>query len=269
MNFVKKFFEVWTDETRYHLPQIWCFLDAVLDESFIEELEVYVALQPENPDPRITSIITQHCPQLQSLTINFQSLPNITYHSMSPQNLRSFVSPLSSLRNLTSLFLQELKDDHKPLLSLIGTSCPRLRRLIINVLPFNNISKKRIVLAVLLGELIDKLIPKPNAEPIWSKDEGLEFLVIPPGCLTPICSTLDHFELQLSRSGPDIIGHSMSTLDAFAARHLPSIELAPGERVVGDPGRKTGHVAMQSYFERALCEAIVEIQRCNRRISRV
>jgi len=98
-------------------------------------------------------------------------------------------------------------------LSLIGKYCPKLVTLEINGIDI----KKKDIVALILGDLVDILLPTSAEGEKWSKDAVLESLRVPAELLTPLCFSLSKLIL---RTDPPL---RVSTL-AFALRHLKALE---------------------------------------------
>jgi len=214
-------------------PDLWVFLDSVLDESFVE-LETYIGFPDSDPNPKLIPTIAKWCPLLNKLKLNFKLLEK----EIGLSKMKPLITPLISLEHLTHLNLFEINThNHLCVLRLIGNSCPSLSHLSVSK---TNLQKREI-LALVLGELVDKLLPNPNPvfkEPIWYQDCALQKLVIPTKFLSPFCSTLQDLQLsgdmairETSRGGRCgyYYGFSASTA-AFILRHFPSLQNM-GERL--------------------------------------
>lgn len=162
------------------------------------------------------TVVSQNSSLLKKMSIDFYR------NEIAPYELYPIVPCLSSLQYLTTLSLQNLHKCHKPILKLIGKSCPVLSHLDITGFEF----KKKDILAIFLGDLINILFTNLYVESKWGVDASLERLVVPTELLTPICSTLQ--SVQLGRGGDE--RHTKNTssyLDstfAFILRHVPLLQ---------------------------------------------
>ncbi len=208
---------------------LWPFFDSVLDETF-KELETHVVFPGAQPNANLISTIAKRSPYLNKLKLNF-----IRYYSTSGKERISLIPSLhglNSLHHLTSLTLFYLDGccNHS-ILALIGKHCSSLTHL---RLAKTNFVSKYAILAIMLGELIDKLIGPLEHHPEelcwrfkkvdWTKDAALARLRVPPEFLTSLCFTLRFLEVSeyahqrfYSAIDPEIA--------AFILRHMPNLEV--------------------------------------------
>ncbi len=185
------------------------FFSCVLDSSF-HHLETSVRLPNRcEPDSRLVTSLAKRCPRLSSLLMNFGS-----QHASYPMcyEVMPVIQSLSSLSHLSCLHLYFAPEDLCTLLRVISQSCPFLSELWIDTFPL--FADKSHVLALILGKLLDDDGLKEK-EAIWSADEVLQSLSVPPDCVTAYCSTLRHVNLG-SRCRPASL--------AFLLRHMPLLE---------------------------------------------
>lgn len=263
--FTRRFTKSVEDLSNSHqIPDIWVFLDCVLDESF-QKLKTLVTIPGFEPNSKLVSTIVERCPELQMLDLTFELMEK--KEIWPKEKLEPLILPLSSLHRLRSLTLSYLDQSQKLLLRLIGKSCPSLKYL--KVLAYNSITAKEIVLAVVLGELIDQLVSNWSEElPEWFKDETLWGLRIPPKYLTPLCSTLSSFIIHVTTELEDgDIETVKDSTGAFTLRHLPFLQIldmgysmAPGGvKLLYDSGR-TAHLTVQTGFDDAVRNAATATQ---------
>jgi len=198
------------------IVDIWPFLDCVLDDTFLE-LKTHAAFPGTKPSLKLMSTIAEKSPNLQKLTLDFQLVKSKGGAVM--EHLKTIVLSLSSLQQLTSLHFSDL--DEKLLkpsaLSHLGSSCPGLSHLRIGSC---NVHKK-VVFALIVGQLYDDLLPDSSEEPDWFKDSALDRLAVPPELLSPLCFTL----LELDLSLYDNRGNSNAAfVAAFALRHFRKLQ---------------------------------------------
>jgi len=195
------------------------FLDCVLDDSF-EELEIDAVLPyHQYPDQKVITTIANRSSSLAKLSINF------TF--MKPrETLDPFILSLSALQNLTSLSLHEINtgfgannwDNKMSVFKCIGQSCPLLSYLSVSGFTV----WKAVLSLIVVGELVDGImLTKNHRETKWSLDATLQRLRVPPEYLTPLCSTLKHLHIKISKS---YCYDSMNSTLAFALRHLPMLQ---------------------------------------------
>ena len=210
-----------------NIPDLWVFLDSVLDESFVE-LETYIGFPDSDPNPKLVPTIAKRCPLLNKLKLNFKLLEK----EIGLLKMKPLTKPLISLEHLTHLNLFEMNTyDQLCVLRLIGNSCPSLSHLSVSK---TNLEKSEI-LALVLGELVDELLPYLKAsfkKPIWYQDSALQNLVIPAKLRSSFCSSLKDLQLsgemttrETTRGGRSgyYYGFSASTA-AFILRHFPFMQ---------------------------------------------
>ena len=173
------------------IPNIFLFLDSVLDESFTK-LEVKVpekvAVKDENLD--LIEIIAKRSPFLSFLAFNFGK-------PITEDMGKAFAKSFHGLKNLTGLTITDLTDDEYciPFLENLGTSCPNLTHLTIKS-KFLFESKDHI-LALVLGAKA-KLLPKVSN--LLSRGLRTEKFMkrahFHSDLLTPFCNSLKHLLLQ-------------------------------------------------------------------------
>jgi len=194
-------------------PEISTFLDCVLNSSF-KDLVTKVKLPHHcEPDNQLIPAIVRRCPKLESLRLEFHS-----QFKCKPgrDEVLPVIRSLSSLTHLSSLSLilnDNLADEEfRSLLMVLGSSsCLKLSTLEIESLCS---AGKRIVLLLILGKLYrDVDLRAYVAE--WSTDAVLQSLRVPPDCVTPYCSTLQHVNLDLDCSAASL---------AFLLRHIPLLQ---------------------------------------------
>jgi len=185
------------------------FLDVVLNSSF-KHLHIHGRLSSRfQPDSRLVPVVAQRCPHLESLILDF------FYHDQPHPELdqvKQVIWSLRSLGNLSSLCLfLNTPENPTSLVKVFGKSCPILSTFSWDYL---YTAEKRDVLALVLGELVvDPDLKDREAE--WSADDVLQSLCVPPDCVTPFCSTLQHLDL-----GP----HCSPASIAFLLRHMPLLQ---------------------------------------------
>ena len=135
------------------LPDLFLFLDSVLDGSFTElELKVpeHVAVKDEKSD--LLQLIAKHSPAVSTLKFNFGK-------AIAQEMVESFVQSLLQFHHLTMLTIADLTDDEYciPFLENLGTCCPQLTHLHLKS-KFLFESKDHILALVLGGKA--KLLPK-------------------------------------------------------------------------------------------------------------
>ena len=212
----------------HNLPEIWVFLDCVLDDSILE-LETHIAYPYADSgiDSNLIPTIINRSPLLKKLTINFRYVHRIRIREWE-EKIEHSVESLISLQHLTSLTLFHLNADvyfRSSLLSRLGKSCPLLSHL--SVINDGNAGLNvKDLLAIILGEFVDELPLKPDS----LLKHRLAVLQIPPECLTPLCFTLQHLELkdELKSNGSNRMDHVhdefVAYYLAFTLRHLPSLQ---------------------------------------------
>jgi hypothetical protein len=164
-------------------PDIWEFLDCVLDNSFTE-LETWVAFPEAEPNEKFVHSICNRSPSIEKLKLNFETVWKSTFLMV---KLHPIISSLSTLTHLTSLSLYHVHHRYSGLLNYIGTSCPKLHHLCIT--GFYIINED--ILALLLGEKLNQF---PDREKVEEKNDIN--LKIMPDALSPFCFTLQHLQLQ-------------------------------------------------------------------------
>jgi len=173
------------------LPDLFLFLDAVLDESFTDldlRVPVKVAVKDEALD--LILLVAKHSPFLSSLNFNFGK-------PIAAEMGRSFAQSFLELKHLTSLTITDLTDDEYciPFLESLGTCCPQLSRLCIKS-KFLFESKDHILALVLGGKA--KLLPKVAT--LMSRGLKTEKFMkrahFHPDLLTPFCISLKELLLQ-------------------------------------------------------------------------
>ena len=139
-------------------PDIWVFLDCVLDNSFTE-LETWVASPKAEPKEKLVHSICNRSPSIEILKLNFEMVGK---SKLLMDKLQPIISSLSTLTHLTSLSLHHLNKRHRGLLNCIGTSCPKLHHLCIT--GFYIINED--ILALMLGETLNQF---PDREKVENK----------------------------------------------------------------------------------------------------
>lgn len=202
------------DTKGLNFPDISTFLDCVLNSSFKDLATKYRLADRCEPDYQLIPTIVRRCPNLESLCLDFGS-----QYEFQPEwdEVMPVIQSLSSLTQLSSLHLYIALENFTSLLRVLGTSCHKLSRLWIDSFCCAN---KVHVLLLIHGKLErdDHLQAKADE---WSTDAVLQSLLVPPDCVTPYCSTLQHVNL-----GSDCTPASM----AFLLRHLPLLETVDGAR---------------------------------------
>ncbi len=201
----------------------------MLDESF-KELTTPIAFPGCEPNPKLITTIAERASYLEKLQISFFMMKKTSTEALIPV----FLS-LAGLNCLTSLSLFMLPESHKSVLKYLGSCCPLLSDLYVTGFTI----EKRDILAIVLGELIDDLLPNDSKEAAWSNDTVLRGLVVPPKFLSSLCVSLKRLfftdidpknEWAVYSEPYDPIGFSDSTL-AFALRHLSSLEEFDGTAI--------------------------------------
>ena len=173
------------------LPDIFLFLDSVLDESFTElELKVpeHVPVKDEKSD--LLQLIAKHSPAVSTLKFNFGK-------PITQEMLESFAQSLLQFQHLTMLTIADLTDDAYciPFLENLGTCCPQLTHLHLKS-KFLFESKDHILALVLGGKA--KLLPKVAT--LMSRGLKTEKFMkrahFHPDLLAPFCITLKEVLLQ-------------------------------------------------------------------------
>jgi len=129
---------------------------------------------------------------------------------------------LSSLQQLTSLNLYEMKKSHRSVLKLIGNACPQLTHLSICGFRLSQSD----IFSLILGQFGDQLFPENGDPQIWSEDSSIEFLQAPPEILSSFCFTL--LRLQLGEADWDMHTNKCRSVATFVLRHLPLLEKMDG-----------------------------------------
>ena len=228
---------------------IWVFLSVVLDSHFLK-LKTHVAFPGSEPNPKLISIIAEHSPLLEQLTLNFKLMKK------NAEQLKPLMLPMNSLEHLIHLSLVSLDPQiTTKVLGLIGAKCPKLTHLTVSGYRFG----KKDVLAICFGEIIDELFPNVLEEPEWFKDEELERLEVSLERLTPLCLTLQELEfvwIEEDFEGDKYVGIGKSVF-AFVLRHLPSLQkLEPGRMSIGVKILyEVEQLKMKTKFEKACQEA--------------
>jgi uncharacterized tellurite resistance protein B-like protein len=164
-------------------PDIWVFLDCVLDNSFTE-LETWVASPKAEPKEKLVHTICNRSPSIEILKLNFEMVGK---SKLLMDKLQPIISSLSTLTHLTSLSLYHLNKRHRGLLNCIGTSCPKLHHLCITGFLITD----KDILALMLGEKLNQF---PDGEKV---EENIDInLKIRPEVLSPFCFTLQHLQLH-------------------------------------------------------------------------
>lgn len=222
--FIQRFYKICANDAKNeYIPDVWVFLDCVLDDGF-KDLETHIVFPGSRPDSRLIPTIAKRSPQLAVLQLNFSLIDKDKWNHMVP-DLKPVLRSLNSLSHLTSLTLSNMNYAYKPIMSVIGNSCPSLSFLSLDG-GFHN--TKRDILALILGEVFDQLNPHWTNEMVsWSKDGPLELLRVPSEYLTRICFSLR--DLWLTDNSDDIRHqHYCSKLSpsavAFLLRHVPLLE---------------------------------------------
>jgi hypothetical protein len=166
-------------------PDIWVFLDCVLDNSFTE-LETWVAFPEAEPNEKFVHSICNRSPSIEKLKLNFETVGK---SKLLMDKLQPIISSrLSTLTHLTSLSLYHLNKRHRGLLNCIGTSCPNLHHLCIT--GFQILHED--IFALMLGEKLNQF---PDRGKVEDKNDIIS-LKIMPEVLSPFCFTLQHLQLE-------------------------------------------------------------------------
>jgi len=211
--------EYWKSFFESSSPDIWVFLDCVLDNSF-EELEIDAVLPYQDPDTKLITTIADRSSSLAKLSIDFSLVK--------PQmSLDPFILSLSALQNLASLSLHEINtgfgtndwDNKMSVFKCIGQSCPLLSYLSVSGF---TVTKKAVLFLIVAGELLDDIMftkrREKSCETKWSLDASLQCLRVPPEYLTPLCSTLKHLHPSIDDF------RLMNSAFAFVLRHLQVLQ---------------------------------------------
>jgi hypothetical protein len=205
-------------------PDIWAFLDCVLDNSFTE-LETWVAFPKAEPNEKFVHSICNRSPSIEKLKLNFETVEKST---LLMDKLQPIISSLSTLTHLTSLSLYHLNKCHRGSLKFIGTSCPKLHHLCISGFQILNED----IFALLLGEKLNPF-PKRIFKSIPKKkvvdNNDIISLKIMPEALSPFCFTLQHLELnepveemlKINKKSCQLYPASVALL----LRHMPNLRL--------------------------------------------
>jgi len=200
---------------------VWAFMECVLDDSF-QQLKTHIAFPGTEPDSKLILAISKHSPLLKKLELDFKWMKSDGIDIM--DKLKPSILSLDSLEHLAHLELNALSSIiGASVLSLIGKACPSLSRLVVSGYRF----KKRDVLAIVLGEMVEEVMPvSQHQEPEWLRDDSPKLLVVPPAHRTPLCSTLT--ELIFMWEKPDDADYDEEVFSppiaAFALRHFPLLE---------------------------------------------
>ncbi len=200
---------------------VWAFMECVLDTSF-RDLKTHIAFPGTEPDSKLILAISKHSPLLKKLELDFKWMKSDGIDVM--DKLKPSILSLDSLEHLAHLELNALSSIiGASVLSLIGKACPSLSRLVVSGYRF----KKRDVLAIVLGELVEEVMPiSQHQEPDWLQDDSLKLLVVPPEHRTLLCSTLE--ELNFMWEKPNDADHDEElfspAIAAFALRHFPLLK---------------------------------------------
>lgn len=227
-------------------------MECVLDDSF-QELKTHIALQSSGPNQMLVSTIAKQCTQLKKLELDFDLAFDPSIDTDMVDRLIPVVQSLSTLPNLTSLSLNKLHKLHRPLLKFLGKSVPSISHLCLN--GFN--IKKRDVLALITGELVDDLFPNAEKETGWSHDAAVELVQLPPEFLTPLCFSLHHLETVYCLEHESMKEWAFtSSTAAFCLRHLPALRsingcegTGMGAKMIYEDRPEANGVEVQSRFE--------------------
>ena len=164
---------------------IWVFLDCVLDSSFTE-LETHVVFPKSELNEKLVQIICHHSPNIRTLKLNFEMVMKKT----PLEKLKPIVTSLSSFVHLTSLSLYCLNKRQRNMLNFVGYSCPKLQHFCITGFPI----VKKDILALVIGDALN-LFPVIK-EIMLEEESDIHKFRISPEFLTPLCSTLQHLQLE-------------------------------------------------------------------------
>lgn len=208
-------------------PDVWVFLDCVLDETFTE---LDLTILPPNllgRGHKLFKTIACRAPYLKDLEIDFDCT-----EELSEKMQTAFIDCLSSLKNLTNLTLRNVESfltgaAKTKFLTSLGNSCPHLTHLNLLFLECD----EEDLLSLFLGERTE-LIPESTKQKLWGEDwNNLYKIQIPREYLTPICSSLQQLELWYSsENGKPCFcvaeeGFSTKAIScmAFILRHLSNL----------------------------------------------
>lgn len=182
----------------HFMTDIWVFLDCVLDGSF-HELTTHMAFPSSEPNSNLIATIANQSPQLKKLKLDFSLMKLQTEVS----KLKSALLPLSSLHDLTNLFLYNLDKSHSSVLRLIGELCPSLTHLSVSGFCVG----KKDILSLVLGRLVDYLLPptkslRPWSE--WKEDRAFQHIVVPDKYLSSLCFTLQNLQLGVNGKNMEV-----------------------------------------------------------------
>jgi len=148
---------------------IWVFLECILDESF-KELDTHIAFPGTEPNPEVIPTIARRSSQLEKLEIKFSNMKKET----NVEKVEQVFLSLNNLKNLTSLHIDHLNDCHTSVLKFIGRACPLLTTLKVHFELKHRRLRMRHILAIVVGELVDKLIPPSDGnQSEESEDESM------------------------------------------------------------------------------------------------
>lgn len=245
------------------IVDVWPFLNCVLDETFLE-LNTHTGFPDSEPNPKLISTINKRSPLLKKLNLDCTPMKSET----KIKNLRPFILSLSSLEHLQVLELFWSKENEHlsgRVLSLIGKTCPLLTRLKIVQ---NSIITKRDIMAIVLGELVDELLPEKETpkEPTWLEYDRLTRLEVPPQLITPICSSLQELHLfwewenALQLKDPEDLELELPII-IFILRHFSSLIHLKGDKIfvpeaLIDLQEMLKPIKFQPVFEKACQEAL-------------
>jgi len=225
----------WT--ARYNSVTNACaFLDSILDECFVDNLEInmpYAALESYS---QLFSIIAHRCPKLKSLSITFYSFtklpPNYISSRLDDFNLSQVDHRLNCL---------EMLDLHNgphcsypychytdplvvkgSILSIVAEYCSALTSLTVS----NFYLRNNDMLALITGASAKILFPNHGDQWTQTNDSVIKSLRVPTELMTPLCFTLRR--LHLIRRGNFYLcdPHISGCAAAFALKHLLELRTA-------------------------------------------
>ena len=195
---------------------IWVFLDCVLDASFTE-LDTHVVFPKSEPNEKVVQVIGHHSPNIKTLKLNFEMVMKQT----PLEKLKPIITSLSAFFHLTSLSLYCLSKHKRNILNYVGHSCPKLKHFCgtgVRII-------KKDILALVLGDALNLF---PEKEEMLEEESDIHKFQISPEYLAPLCSTLQHLQLEdleekkKLRKSCEYSGLAPSAV-AFAIRHMKNL----------------------------------------------
>jgi len=236
-----------------------------------------MAFPSSEPNANLITTIANQSPQLKKLKLDFSVMNRATDIG----KVKSALLPLMSLHDLTNLFLYNLDQSHSSILNLIGEFCPSLTHLSVSGFRVG----KKDILALVLGRLVDYLLPptkslRPWSE--WKEDRALQHLVVPDKYLSSLCFTLQNLQLGVNSENMEVtasyVNYGVNIAESvnfdepsavFLFRHFQSLQKIDGcvptvgaIKILrtGESGIVKEKSIIQAKFEKACQEASSGLQ---------